>query len=68
MKRSVLVAFAGGDTEQAMPKHKSITQGAIKNPTMVLSSIYGWTGQRSSSGFFDLPPATLGVFASLDRF
>jgi hypothetical protein len=29
---------------------------------------YGWTGQRSSSGFFDLTPATLGVFASLDRF
>jgi hypothetical protein len=29
---------------------------------------YGWTGQQSSSGFCDRPPATLGVFASLDRF
>jgi hypothetical protein len=30
--------------------------------------VYGWTGQQSSSGFCDLTPATLGVFASLDRF
>ena len=29
---------------------------------------YGWTGQQPSSGFFDQTPATLGVFASLDRF
>jgi hypothetical protein len=29
---------------------------------------YGWTGQRSGSGLSDRPPATLGVFASLDRF
>jgi hypothetical protein len=29
---------------------------------------YGWTGRQSSSGFFDRPPATLGVFASSDRF
>jgi hypothetical protein len=32
------------------------------------ASNYGWTGQESSSGFCDRPPATLGVFASLDRF
>jgi hypothetical protein len=31
-------------------------------------ALYGWTGQQPSSGFFDRPPATLGVFASLDRF
>jgi hypothetical protein len=29
---------------------------------------YGWTGQQSGSGFCDLTPATLRVFASLDRF
>jgi hypothetical protein len=29
---------------------------------------YGWTGQRSGSGLSDQTPATLGVFASLDRF
>jgi hypothetical protein len=29
---------------------------------------YGWIGQQPSSGFCDLTPATLGVFASLDRF
>jgi hypothetical protein len=29
---------------------------------------YGWIGQQSGSGFCDRPPATLGVFASLDRF
>jgi hypothetical protein len=29
---------------------------------------YGWTGQQSGSGFCDRHPATLGVFASLDRF
>jgi hypothetical protein len=29
---------------------------------------YGWTGQQSSSGFFDIARPTLGVFASLDRF
>jgi hypothetical protein len=28
----------------------------------------GWIGQGPSSGFCDLTPATLGVFASLDRF
>jgi hypothetical protein len=30
--------------------------------------VYGWIGQQSGSGFCDRPPATLGVFASLDRF
>jgi hypothetical protein len=29
---------------------------------------YGWSGQQSGSGFCVLTPATLGVFASLDRF
>jgi hypothetical protein len=29
---------------------------------------YGWTGQGSSSGFFDIARPALGVFASLDRF
>jgi hypothetical protein len=29
---------------------------------------YGWTGQQSGSGFFDMPRLALGVFASLDRF
>jgi hypothetical protein len=29
---------------------------------------YGWIGQQSGSGFINRPPATLGVFASLDRF
>jgi hypothetical protein len=29
---------------------------------------YGWTGQQSSSGFFDIARPTLGVFASSDRF
>ena len=29
---------------------------------------YGWTGQRSSSGFFDIARPALGVFASSDRF
>jgi hypothetical protein len=29
---------------------------------------YGWIGQEPSSGFSDQTPATLGVFASLDRF
>jgi hypothetical protein len=28
---------------------------------------YGWIGQESGSGFSDRPPATMGVFASLDR-
>jgi hypothetical protein len=28
---------------------------------------YGWTGQQPGSGFFDRPPAALGVFASSDR-
>jgi predicted outer membrane repeat protein len=32
------------------------------------SGTYGWTGQRSSSGFLDKARAALGVFASLDRF
>jgi hypothetical protein len=38
------------------------------NYLTVVNPDYGWTGQQSSSGFFDRPPATLGVFASLDRF
>jgi hypothetical protein len=29
---------------------------------------YGWTGQETGSGFINRPPATLGVFASSDRF
>jgi hypothetical protein len=29
---------------------------------------YGWIGQQPGSGFSDQSPATLGVFASLDRF
>jgi hypothetical protein len=29
---------------------------------------YGWTGQQSGSGFFDIARPALGVFASLDRF
>jgi hypothetical protein len=29
---------------------------------------YGWIGQQPGSGFINRPPATLGVFASLDRF
>ena len=29
---------------------------------------YGWIGQRSSSGFFDIAGPTMGVFASSDRF
>jgi hypothetical protein len=31
------------------------------------AAYYGWTGQRSGSGVFDIAGATLGVFASLDR-
>jgi hypothetical protein len=29
---------------------------------------YGWIPHNASFGFLDRPPATLGVFASLDRF
>jgi hypothetical protein len=29
---------------------------------------YGWTGHKPGSGLSDQTPATLGVFASLDRF
>jgi hypothetical protein len=29
---------------------------------------YGWMPHNASFGFLDLTPATLGVFASLDRF
>jgi hypothetical protein len=32
------------------------------------ASGYGWIPHNSSFGFLDLTPATLGVFASLDRF
>jgi hypothetical protein len=32
------------------------------------NSLYGWIGQRSSSGFSDRPRGVLGVFASSDRF
>jgi hypothetical protein len=45
------------------------------NPKQCLSGVssspahtYGWIGQQPSSGFINLTPATLGVFASLDRF
>jgi hypothetical protein len=32
------------------------------------SCSYGWTGQQSGSGLFDIARPALGVFASLDRF
>jgi hypothetical protein len=35
---------------------------------MEVSPAYGWIGQRSGSGFSDMPRPTLGAFASLDRF
>jgi hypothetical protein len=34
---------------------------------MKARNAYGWTGQRSGSGFSDRPRGVLGVFASLDR-
>jgi hypothetical protein len=40
---------------------------ACARPRRKKGGDYGWTGQQPSSGFFDRPPATLGVFASLDR-
>jgi hypothetical protein len=40
----------------------------VEGPDPESVTHYGWTGQQSSSGFCDRPPATLGVFASLDRF
>jgi hypothetical protein len=38
-----------------------------ENFPRVLRYAYGWIGQQSGSGFCDRLPATLGVFASLDR-
>jgi hypothetical protein len=45
------------------------TQSPSPNQTPISAPrTYGWIGQGPSSGFCDLTPATLGVFASLDRF
>jgi hypothetical protein len=50
------------------PSHPQATSNQPPIHTQSTPNPYGWTGQRSSSCFFDRPPATLGVFASLDRF
>jgi hypothetical protein len=49
-----------GQCEQAMACAEWEPQG--------VHEIYGWFGQQSGSGFCDQTPATLRVFASLDRF
>jgi hypothetical protein len=71
MKRG---AFALVDEEDALSKAKRDPSKSLVPPLGSWWSAsseqkqYGWTGQQSSSGFFDRPPATPGVFASLDRF
>ena len=63
-------AFLFFDDQVQPLAHTHVGSGSnpIVGPFFLDQSTYGWIGQQSSSGLSDLTPATLGVFASLDRF
>jgi hypothetical protein len=56
------------DWDKATATRKRRWKEATANTERAAPGQYGWIGQQPSSGFCDRPPATLGVFASLDRF
>jgi hypothetical protein len=55
-----------GRHPSADPRRWRTAGGPVAGAQLI--DVYGWIPHNSSFGFLDLTPATLGVFASLDRF